>query len=385
MQTIQSNKFIFGAFALILGIFSSCGNSENSAAEGIDVSEAPVGSEEIFLTEVQFKTMKMEWGSPVEGEFSSEINVQGTVKIPVEGMQEISAYFGGYVSEISLVEGQPVKRGQPLFYLENPDFIRLQQEYLETTSQLNYLKSEFDRQKTLAAEQISAQKNLLKAEADYQGTLARSQGLKKQLSLINIKAEELTPENIRSKVPVFSPISGFVEEVFVVPGQFLPASGKAISLLNKDHLHIELILFEKDAPQIRVGQKISFTMPDRSDREFFAEIHVVGQSVNAQRQLNVHADLVDEKEGENLIPGTYLQATIQLDPQQSWALPEDALVEVDGEYFILVQKGKTDQGYRLERVKVNPGVKNKGMIAIEPVDGLSETSVVLAKGGFNLL
>lgn len=385
MQTIKSNKFIFGAFALILGVFSSCGNSENSAAEGIDVSEAPVGSEEIFLTEVQFNTMKMEWGSPVEGEFSREINVQGTVKIPVEGMQEISAYFGGYVSEISLVEGQPIKRGQPLFYLENPDFIRLQQEYLETTSQLNYLKSEFDRQKTLAAEQISAQKNLLKAEADYQGTLARSQGLKKQLSLINIKAEELTPENIRSKVPVFSPISGFVEEVFVVPGQFLPASGKAISLLNKDHLHIELILFEKDAPQIRVGQKISFTMPDRSDREFLAEIHVVGQSVNAERQLNVHADLVDEKEGENLIPGTYVRATIQLDPQQSWALPEDALVELDGEYFILVQKGKTDQGYRLERVKVNPGVKNKGMIAIEPVEGLSETSVVLAKGGFNLL
>ncbi len=385
MQTIQSNKFIFGAFALILGIFSSCGNSENSAAEGIDVSEAPVGSEEIFLTEVQFNTMKMEWGSPVEGEFSSEINVQGTVKIPVEGMQEISAYLGGIVSGISLVEGESVKRGQTLFYLENPDFIKLQQDYLETSSQLNYLKSEFERQRTLAAEQISAQKNFLKAEADYQSSLAKSQSLKKQLSLININADELTPEKIRSKVPVFSPINGYVEDVFVVPGQFLPASGKAISLLNKDHLHIELILFEKDAPQIRIGQKLSFTMPDFSEKEFLAEIHVVGQSVNEQRQLNIHADLVDEKEGEKLIPGTYVQARIQLDPQQFWALPEDALVEVDGEYFVLIQKRKTNQGYSLERVKVIPGVQNKGLVAIEPVSGLDESSVVLVKGGFNLL
>lgn len=385
MQAIRSNYYSLGLFALILGIFSGCGKSEPSEGDGIEVSEAPEGSSELFLTEEQFNTMKMEWGSPVLGEFSEVINVQGTVKVPVEGMQEISAYFGGYVSDISLVEGQTVRRGQTLFYLENPDFIRLQQDYLETTSQLAYLKAEFERQKTLFAEQISAQKNFLKAEADYLGALARSKSLSKQLGLININAEQLTPENIRSKVPVVSPVNGFVEEVFVVPGQFLPASGKAISLLNKDHLHIELILFEKDAAQIRVGQKLSFILPDKADREFLAEIHVVGQSVNEQRQINVHADLLDEKEGGNLFPGMFVQATIQLDPQQSWALPSDALVEVDGEFFVLVQKGKTEQGYRLERVKVNPGVQNKAMIAIDPVEGIDESSVVLAKGGFNLL
>lgn len=385
MQAIRSNYYILGLFALILGVFSGCGKSEPSDGEGIEVSEAPEGSSELFLTEEQFNTMEMEWGSPLQGEFSEEINVQGTVKVPVEGMQEISAYFGGYVSEISLVEGQPVRKGQTLFYLENPEFIRLQQDYLETTSQLAYLKAEFDRQKTLFGEQISAQKNFLKAEADYQGSLARSQSLKKQLSLININADQLSPDNIRSKVPVLSPVTGFVEEVFVVPGQFLPASGKAMSLLNKDHLHIELILFEKDAAQISVGQKLSFSLPDVSGRDYLAEIHVVGQSVNEQRQINVHADLLDEKEGKNLIPGMFVQATIQLDPQQSWALPADALVEVDGEFFVLVQKGKTEQGYRLERVKVNPGVQNKAMIAIDPVAGLDESTVVLARGGFNLL
>lgn len=385
MQAIQSNYYAFGLLAMSLGVFSSCGTEETADGERIEVSEAPEGSQEIFLTEVQYNTMKMEWGSPVKGSFSEEINVQGTVKVPVEGMQEISAYFGGYVSEISLVEGQTVRRGQTLFYLENPDFIRLQQDYLETTSQLAYLKAEFERQETLFGEQISAQKNFLKAEADYQGSLAKSQSLKKQLGLININADQLTPENIRSKVPVFSPVNGFVEEVFVVPGQFLPASGKAISLLNKDHLHIELILFEKDAARIHIGQKLSFTMPDMFQKEFLAEIHVVGQSVNEQRQINVHADLVDEKEGKSLFPGMFVQARVQLDPKEAWSLPEDALVEVDGEYFVLVQKGKTEQGYQLERVKVTPGVQNKTMIAIEPTEALDENSVILTKGGFNLL
>ncbi|OOG73004.1 efflux RND transporter periplasmic adaptor subunit [Algoriphagus sp. A40] len=385
MRTFQSNLLIFGVFAVILGSLSGCGKNVSLAVEGIEVTKAPEGSTEIFLTQTQFNTMKMEWGSPHQGDFSSEVNVQGTVKVPVEGMQEISAYFGGYVSDLELIEGQSVRKGQTLFYLENPEFIRLQQDYLETTSQLAYLKAEYERQKTLYGEQISAQKNYLKAEADYQGALAKSQSLKKQLSLIHIDAEQLTPANIRSKVPVISPIRGFVEEVFVAPGQFLPASGKAISLLNKEHLHIELILFEKDATRIHIGQKVEVSMPDSPGQVLMAQIHVVGQSINEQRQINVHADLVDEKEVIKLIPGMFIQARVQLDPQESWALPEDAMIEVDGEYFVLIQKEKTDQGFKLAKVKVIPGAKNKSMIAIEPVEGLDETAVVLVKGGFNLL
>ncbi|HSF55466.1 MAG TPA: efflux RND transporter periplasmic adaptor subunit, partial [Algoriphagus sp.] len=289
MNTFQSNLFVFGVFVLILGSFSGCGKNQNADAEGIEVTEAPDGSSEIFLTQTQFNTMEMKWGNPTQGDFSSEINVQGTVQVPVEGMQEISAYFGGYVSGLKLLEGQAVRKGETLFYLENPDFIRLQQDYLETNSQLAYLKAEFERQKTLYGEQISAQKNFLKAEADYQGALAKIGSLKKQLSLIHINTDQLTPETIKSKVPVISPTNGFVESVHVVPGQFLPASGKAVSLLNKEHLHIELILFEKDASRIHTKQKVEVSMPDSPGKSTLAEIYVVGQSINAQRQINVHA------------------------------------------------------------------------------------------------
>src|SRR5690606_6124876 len=190
----QTTFSLSAVFVVILVATTGCGKHEAPDTEGIEVSEAPEGAGEIFLTNDQFNTMEMAWGNPEQGEFSSEISVQGTVQVPVEGMQEISAYFGGYVSELKLMEGQPVRKGETLFYLENPDFIRLQQEYLETSSQLEYLKAEFERHKTLFGEQISAQKNYLKAEADYQGALAKSQSLKKQLSLININTDQLSPE-----------------------------------------------------------------------------------------------------------------------------------------------------------------------------------------------
>jgi cobalt-zinc-cadmium efflux system membrane fusion protein len=369
-------------FALFL--VTSC-TKNGEGTDGIEVSEAPSESSEIQLTEEQFQTMKMEWGDLHTGEFSEEIDVQGTVQIPVEGMREITTYFGGYVQDLKLIEGQEVRKGEVLFTLENPDFLRLQQDYLETKSQLAYLKSEWERQKTLAQEQISAQKNLLKASADYEAALAKTQSLKKQLALISIDGEALSAATMRSKISIISPITGFVQEVLAVPGQFLPAAAKALTLMSKDHLHVELVLFEKDARRVHPGQVVEFASPDRPDEMLKAKVYVVGKSINAQRQINVHADLFDEKEEASLTPGMFLQARIQLDPQRSLAVPEESIIEVGEEYYILIQKSKSAGQFTLQKIKVTPGAKGKHYRAISTEAVLDSTAVVLVKGGFNLL
>ncbi|MCM0041192.1 MAG: efflux RND transporter periplasmic adaptor subunit [Algoriphagus sp.] len=378
---MKSCSKILLAPVLALILLTSCGKKE----DGIEVSEAPSESTEIQLTEEQFQTMKMEWGELHTGEFSEEIQVQGTVQIPVEGMREITTYFGGYVQDLKLIEGQEVRKGEVLFTLENPEFLRLQQDYLETKSQLAYLKAEWERQKTLAQEQISAQKNFLKAASDYEATLAKAQSLKKQLALIAIDGETLSPATMRSKISITSPISGFVEEVVAVPGQFLPSAAKALSLISKEHIHVELVLFEKDARKVHTGQLVEFTSPDRPDEVLKARIKVVGKSINVQRQIKVYADLIDEKEEAKLTPGMFLQAQIQLDPQRSLAVPEESILEVGEEHYILVQKSKSVGAFTLQKIKVTPGAKGKHYRAIATDAILDSTAVVLVKGGFSLL
>ena len=185
----MKSRNIFFSAGLIFGLFLLASCSKNDSSEGgIEVNEATEQSTEIELTEAQFQTMKMEWGALHTGEFSEEIQVQGTVQIPVEGMREITTYFGGYVQDLKLIEGQEVRKGEVLFTLENPDFLRLQQDFLEINSQLAYLKAELERQKTLAQEQISAQKNFLKAAAVYEAASAKTQSLKKQLAMIGINS-----------------------------------------------------------------------------------------------------------------------------------------------------------------------------------------------------
>jgi membrane fusion protein, heavy metal efflux system len=385
MSFLTNKLSVLAVSLLAILSFSACRNSGEPSAEGIEVGQVSENENQISLTKEQFDVMEMKWGSPDLGGFSKEIAVQGMIQVPVEGMQQISTYFGGYVRDLKLLEGQAVRKGEVLFTLENPDFIRLQQDYLEITSQLNYLKAEYERQETLYTEQISAQKNFLKAEADYRGAVVKSESLKKQLGLIHINAAELTPETIRTKVPVISPISGFVTEVFVSPGVFIPASGKAISLISRDHVHIELIVFEKDISSIQKGQTVEITLPDLPAQKFTAEIKEIGQSINEQRQVNVHADFLDKKEESKMIPGMYVQGKIQTAPSQSWSVPEDAIIEVEGESFILLRIQESKEGFLLKKVKVVPGIRVDGKSEIQPVEGLNGNAVLLAKGGFNLL
>lgn len=366
-------------------LFVQCKSSGGPEAEGVEVEAGTSSGPFINVSQKQFETMKMTWGSPKLEEFSEGLSVQGMVKVPVEGIQEVSAYFGGYVSGLTKLEGEPVRKGEVLFHLENTDFIRLQQDYLEANSQLNYLESEYERQKTLFGEKISSQKNYLKAEADYQGTKAKAESLKRQLALINIKADDLKPESIRSKVPVLSPIAGFVDGIHLVQGSFLPVGGKAMTIISKEHLHIELVVFEKDAGNIFKGQKVQVSIPDLPGKTLEAEVFVVGQSINNERQINVHAHLPNEKEESFLVPGMFLEAKLIQEPKDAWIVPVASVIVSEGESYVLVQRETSEAGFKLEKIVVETGLESDGMIELLPNEALDESKVILTHGGFNLL
>ena len=378
-QVLNSIPLVFS-----LLIFA-CGSGNSGGEASIEVEEAAQGGDEIKLSKAQFEAMKMEWGTAEKAVFSKEVNVQAMVKVPVEGMVEISAFFGGFVSGMKLVEGQPVRKGEVLFYLENPDFIQIQQDYLQANSQLNYLKAEFERQKTLYGEQIASQKNYLKAEADYQSTLAKANSLKKQLALVHIQADQLTPENIQSKIPVFSPVTGFVENVFVVPGTFLPVAGKAVSLISREHLHVELMVFEKDVTKVKIGQKVKLNSLDLSDKVFEAEVYMIGRVINENRQVMVHSHILDEKFEENLVPGMYLEGKLQLEPTERWSVPTRAIIEANEESYILVKSTEDEQGFVLKKLKVEVLETNGEKTAIHLPQGIEDGMVILTKGAFYLM
>jgi cobalt-zinc-cadmium efflux system membrane fusion protein len=197
------------------------------------------------VTEKQFQTAKMELGKMVDYTFPSVIRASGQIEIPSKNKAKVSAYAGGYVTNINLVEGQTITKGQVLFTLENPDFVQMQQDYLEAKEQLTYLKSDYERQKTLTEENVSARKNFLKAESEYRITMTKMEGLKKRLSMLRINAETLNSQNLVFRISILAPESGYVSAVFAQKGMFLNPTDVAIELLNTNDVQIILDVLKR--------------------------------------------------------------------------------------------------------------------------------------------
>jgi cobalt-zinc-cadmium efflux system membrane fusion protein len=367
--------------ALSTAMFSACESGKEQSIEILEERD----SNEIILTQAQFDKAEMTLDSLSEHIFSDFILTTGMVNIPAEGRFDVSSYFGGNIIRFDLLIGQKVQKGQVLFTIENPEFVQMQQDYLDAMSQLAYLKSDYERQKTLIAENISSQKSFGKAESEYKSTLAITESLRKKLQLVNISTSDLDPTKITSKANIYAPISGYIESIKVNQGTYLNPSDIALTIINKDHLHIELNVFEQDAIVLEIGQEVTFYLPDNKSREFKGKIFLIGQSINEKRMLNIHVHLDDEKEGNLLVPGMFIEAKIAVKSSKNTALPAAAVINSNDLNYVLALTKKEEDLYYLKKTKVDIGLKDEGMVEILSEKDFAAGTQFLSKGGFQLI
>lgn len=377
MRLIHFSLSIFtSAFML------SCG-SETASIEETTLVEAAEGN--TVVTEAQFEFGEMEFGTFARQPFHRVINTTGMLDVPPENKSTVTAYFGGYVKEISLLEGQKITKGQTLFTLENPDYIQVQQDFLEAKSQLTYLESDYERQKALAKDKVNAEKTYLKAESDYQVMLTRYESLKKKLALMNIDPNTLNPSNLRSTIAVKAPISGYVTSVLATKGMFLNPSDIAVTIMNMEHLHVELNIFEQDLRRVAIGQEVAFSLQN-NPTQYKAVVHLINKAIDPEkRTVNIHCHLVNENDASVFTPGMYVEAAIYASSDSTLALPKDAVISVEDKQYILVKKNRTAEGFELERREVKVGQASDTYIEITNADEFAFETEVLVRGAFNLI
>ena len=190
-------------FLLSLWLVYSCGTKKTETASNEEeIAMDTMDKDVVVVSKTQFETGNMELGKISTQAFHEVVKANGMFSIPPKNQAEVSTYFAGHIKDISLLPGHVVKKGQVLFTLENPEYVQIQQDFLEAKGRLEYLKSDYERQQTLLKDQVTSPKKMLKAKSDYEITLAQYESLKKKLLLMNIDANTLVPENIRSFISV---------------------------------------------------------------------------------------------------------------------------------------------------------------------------------------
>lgn len=376
----------FLLFIGILFILESC----NDAPKAIEIESNDTTTietaEAITLTQSQFDLAKMQLGQLSAYSFPDAIRASGKVEIPTKNKIRVSAYAGGYVRFINLVVGQYVKKGQLLFSLENPDFVLMQQEYLEAKEHLTYLKSDYERQKKLADENVASSKSYIKAETDYKVTLAKMEGMKKRLSLLKINPDNITPQNMESTISIYAPDNGYITEVMAMKGMFLNPSDVAISLLNTEDIHLELNVFEKDILKLKEGQKILFKIPDASNDSYEGMVHLIGKIVDEEKRVvRVHAHIKNKKDELKMVAGMYVDAEIITEENESKGIPETAIVSEEDKDFVLILKETKDGLNVFKKKEVQIGQRKNGLVQILNHKDITATDKILIEGAFNLV
>ncbi|MCM4171002.1 efflux RND transporter periplasmic adaptor subunit [Arenibacter sp. TNZ] len=364
---------------------SACGdsNTKNNVTES--AGESTQLKNTIRITKAQFEGENMELGSLSQQNFPVVIEVSGTIDVPPQNKAVVSAMAGGYIKRTPLLIGNKVKKGQPLLTLENPEFIQIQQEYLENFEQLNFLKSEFDRQKSLFAEKITSQKNFLKAESEYKRNLARYNGLKQKLKMLHISPENVEKGILVSETTIYAPIDGSITKVNVSKGMYVSPSDEIMEIINTDHIHLELSVFEKDIMKIKKSQKIRFRISEASEEYYEADVYLVGTSIDANsRTVKVHGHLHDD-ENHNFAVGMFVEADIITENKSILALPSESVVGLDNVQNVLILSSEGKEGYSYETRAVKTGDTYNGYIAITDMGELKDSDQVIVKGAFNLL
>ncbi len=345
----------------------------------------------VELTKAQYETAGVELGTASTRNLSDVVTANGVIDIPPQNLVSISAPLGGFVRKTELLQGMHVRKGQVLATIENPDFIQIQQDFLETESKLEYAQQEYSRQLELSKENINAQKVLQQATSEVKTQKARLAGLKERLVTAGINLSTLQKGTIVNSATIHSPISGSVTTVNVNLGKYVNPTDVMFEIVDTDHLHVELSIFEQDIPKIKLGQLVRFTVSNNPGKEYLAKVYLINQKINEDRTVRVHCHL--EKDEPGLLPQNFVKAVIEIGANPVLALPDGAIVDFEGASYVFIQRpeaagtdstSKESEGTTFEMIQVTKGVSENGYTQIKSPQGFESQKIVL-KGAYALL
>lgn len=363
----------------ILGVslqLFACGGRQNSGT----ATEAAVDTNTVVLTPAQSKNATVATGKMEQKDVSSILKVNGVIDVPPENMISVSAPLGGYLKSTELLPGLRVRKGQVIGILEGQQYIQLQEDYLTARAKIVFLQNEYQRQKELNSAQASSDKVYQQAEADYKSQQVLVTALAEKLKLAGIDPGKISETNISRSVNIYSPIDGFVSKVNINIGKYVSPTDVLFELINPDDLHLALKVFEKDIDKLFVGQELIAYTNNQPEKKYRCKVALIGKDISMDHNTDVHCHF--QGDDRDLVPGTYMNAEIEVKNRKALVLPSEAVVRFGGKQFVYRVKGNN----KFERVGVDAGESRNGFTEIVlPENDVMAQAEFVTRGAYSLL
>ena len=360
------------AFLFLFPVFAACNEQQNETTPEAEQSGETAGTpvQEAMFSQQQYDALDMKIDTLGTRLMSGFVEANGELEVPPQSEATVTPVIGGNIAEIEVIEGDHVEKGHVLAYIEHPDIIKVQTDYINAVNELKFQEKEYSRQERLYEAGVGSGETFQRSEAAVESARGRVSGLEAQLQQLNVNAANVRNGNIATRVPVLSPIEGAVQSVNVKTGQFVQAQTNMFEIINTHHVHVDLMVFEQDVAKVKEGQKVYFTVASLPGTELTAEILSVGKNFEQEpKAVHVHAEINNRP--ENLVPGMYVRGRIAVDNNQSIALPQSAIAKDGDKYYVFTAEEEGD-AWSFKPVEVIPGTEEGDWTSISLLQEVAE-------------
>ena len=353
---------------LILALTIACQSKKEETT-----TETAVKENVVELTKNQLDNSKIKIGTLTNTSLSSTIKVNGKITLAPNAMASVSMPLGGYIKTIKVMPGMVIGKGQVLAVIEDQSYVQIQQDYLTTKQQLAYASKDFARQKELNSSQAVSEKNFQLAESEFAKQRITLKSLEEKLKLIHINPASLSANTISKSVNIYAPISGMITKIDVNIGKYVNATDMLFQIMDNQSMYAKLNVFEKDAANLAIGQKIKVYTNTQPDVFYETKIEFVNKSYSDENAIEVYAKIYNTT--KKLIPGNYINASIQVDNNNAFVLSNDAIVDFEDKKFVFVQDANK-KSFSMQEVQI--GIVTDKVSEIRNFEMLQNKSIVIS-------
>jgi len=211
-------------------------------------------------------------------EIISKVNASGKIQ-PEEAVQ-ITSTITGWITDITVIEGDTVAPGQHLISIDEkqirPRYNNALSQVKSSEANLQRVKSQRDRTESLFSQNLSSKQELEQVEASYQIALSQAE---------QANANLLSAEDELSKTRLTAPKYGVVTSItkeegeMAVGGMFNP--GVLMTIADLGRMEVEVDVNENDVVNIEIGDSSEIEIDAYPDTIFYGVVSEIAHTAQA--------------------------------------------------------------------------------------------------------
>ena len=298
-------------------------NSDASQSEATEASEVQREGVTVTVPATSPLRKSLVVGSVEQEVFAQAIAAPGVIEAVPEKLVKITPPLAGRIVQLHRQLGDTVKAGEALATIDSPDLGAAYSEHIKAQAVLIQVRQEFERQKALQDEDISAKKDFEAAQLALSSAESDARATTDRLAQLGASVGAAS----RREYVLRAPIAGRVVEMQGSQGGYWnDTTASIMTVADLSSVWLSASVPEKDLSQMFVGQAARIVPNAYANREFEGKVKYIGDLLDPDTRTVRVRVAIDNRAGL-FKPGMFARVSFSGASHQAVFVPATALLQ----------------------------------------------------------